>query len=156
MIREQIMILFQNIIKCSNFILKSLFAYRQNPYKNLSIMTKYVFLKYRDVQKRKCVFSLLDHNSQIVKNSKFFSPGFFSEDLSKSLDTIYSLGCSPINLLTTSGPVCIVNKGKFCPFISQTLFFHNVQRHLFLQSINSINRKISEFLIKKVIICKLE
>ena len=100
-------------------------------------------------------FSLIDHNSLIVKYPKQ-NPRFLSEDLRQSLKSIYSFRCSPINLLTTSGPVCIVNKGKFCLFISQTLFFHNVQRHLFLQSINSINRKISEFLIKKVIICNLE
>ena len=37
-------------------------------------------------------------------------------------------------------------------FICQTLFFHNVQRHLFLQS---INRRKSEFLNKKVIVCDL-
>ena len=40
--------------------------------------------------------------------------------------------------------------------IGQTLFFHNVQRHLFLQSINNINRRKIIFLIKKVIICDLE
>ena len=40
--------------------------------------------------------------------------------------------------------------------INQTLFFHNVQRHLFLQSINNINRRKSEFLIEMVIICDLE
>ena len=47
-------------------------------------------------------------------------------------------------------------KGK-CPLcISQTLFFHNVQRYCFFQSINNINRRKSVFLIKKVIICDLE
>ena len=47
-------------------------------------------------------------------------------------------------------------QGKCCLCISQTLFFHDVQRHLFLQSINNINRRKSEFLNKKVIVCDLE
>ena len=45
-------------------------------------------------------------------------------------------------------------RSKF--IISQTFFFHNVQQHLFLQSINNINRRKGEFLIKKVIIFDLE
>ena len=40
--------------------------------------------------------------------------------------------------------------------ISQTLFFHNVQRYLFLQSINNKNRRKSDFLNKKVSVCALE
>ena len=49
-----------------------------------------------------------------------------------------------------------LKQGKCRLCISQTLFFHNVQRHLFLQLINNINRRKSEFLIKNVIICDLE
>ena len=48
-----------------------------------------------------------------------------------------------------------LKQGKCRLCISQTLFFHNIQRHLFLQSINGINRRKSEFLNKKVIVCDL-
>ena len=47
-------------------------------------------------------------------------------------------------------------QGKCRLCISQTLFFHNVQRLLFLQSINNLNRRKREFLNKKVIVCDLE
>ena len=58
--------IFQNAVKWSKFNLKSWFAYPQTPHKNLIKMAKYVFWfnKYRDVQRRKCVFNLRGHNTQ--------------------------------------------------------------------------------------------
>ena len=44
-------------------------------------MAKYIFWlnKYRDVQKRKCVFSFLRHKSQKGKIHKFFTPDFLQK-----------------------------------------------------------------------------
>ena len=49
-----------------------------------------------------------------------------------------------------------IQQGKCRLCKIQTLFFHNIQRHLFLQSINNTNRRKSEFLNKKVVACDLK
>ena len=68
-----------------------------------------------DVLERKCLFSLLCHIPKLKKGEK---SDFFSEDLPKSFEIIFSSDLFPFYLLTTSGTVCIV-----CTTVS--LFFQS-------------------------------
>ena len=82
--------IFQNAVKWSKFNLKSWFAYPQTPHKNLIKMAKSVFWfnKYRDVQRRKCVFNLRGHNThrgRAWRSLKYFF--IFYLDLPESFDT---------------------------------------------------------------------
>ena len=92
---------------------------------------------------------LFDLKSYILRNICIFRYKVHYNTLVKS-----RLCKRQMSSLYNANVVFVQGKCRLC--ISQSLFFHNVQRHLFLQSINKTNRRKSKFLNKKVIVCDLE